>query len=128
MKALAAFETMSEALFGRQIAQVLLIHANQLNADTLDRTLKTLEAHGYAFVPFETALADPAYSSPDGYAGQWGASWLRRWADGLKRTIRPLGQPDPQDWVQRRYDKIGVVSVQPDETWSKACKPLDDSD
>jgi peptidoglycan/xylan/chitin deacetylase (PgdA/CDA1 family) len=105
-KAVAAFEQMSAQLFGRQISQVFLIHANRLNADTLDRTLTRLEANGYRFISLDQALSDPAYTSPDGYVGKYGPSWLRRWADGLHRKIRPLGQPDPDAWVQRRYDVI----------------------
>jgi peptidoglycan/xylan/chitin deacetylase (PgdA/CDA1 family) len=105
-QALTAYEAMSQGLFDRQIPQVLLIHANRLNADTLEETLARLEQRGYRFVTFDAALRDPAYASPDGYVGGFGPSWLRRWSDGLKRKVRPLGHPDPVDWVQKRYDAL----------------------
>jgi peptidoglycan/xylan/chitin deacetylase (PgdA/CDA1 family) len=105
--ALNTFESMSQALFGRQIDQIIVIHANQLNADTLNLTLDRLQRRGYHFIPLEQALRDPAYASPDGYVGPYGPSWLRRWADGLKRSLPVLGQPDPEDWVQKRFDALG---------------------
>jgi peptidoglycan-N-acetylglucosamine deacetylase len=104
--ALDAFEAMSNSLFARQINQVMLIHANQLNADTLDATLTRLEQRGYGFISLATALSDPAYASPDGYAGPYGSSWIRRWAEGLGRKISPLGQPDPEDWIMQRYNAL----------------------
>jgi len=31
-------------------------------------------------VTLQTALADPAYGSPDEYAGRNGFSWIHRWS------------------------------------------------
>lgn len=104
--ALDAFEAMSQSLLGRQIDQVFLIHASQLNADSLDAMLTRFEQRGYQFIPLEAALHDPAYASPDGYAGPYGSSWLRRWALGLGKPIQPLGQPDPPDWIMQRYEHL----------------------
>jgi peptidoglycan-N-acetylglucosamine deacetylase len=106
--ALDAFEAMSRSLFGRQIDQVFLIHASQLNADSLDALLTRFEQRGYQFIPLEAALRDPAYTSPDGYAGPYGSSWLRRWALGLGKPIEPLGQPDPPDWIMHRYEHLAA--------------------
>lgn len=74
------FEQASKRLFGREIAQVLLIHANALNADALPALLERLRRRGYDFVSLEDALADPAYQHADGYRGRAGISWLHRWA------------------------------------------------
>jgi peptidoglycan/xylan/chitin deacetylase (PgdA/CDA1 family) len=90
------FETMSQELFGRQIPQVLLIHANRLNADTLDRSLATLAQLGYSFVPLEEALRDEAYRSPARASGRFGPSWLARWARAKGVKLSVYGQPDPQ--------------------------------
>jgi peptidoglycan/xylan/chitin deacetylase (PgdA/CDA1 family) len=105
-EALDAFETMSRELFQRQIPQVLLIHANRLNADTLDETLGRLQERGYRFIPLETALRDAAYASPDGHIGRTGPSWLLRWARGLRKRTSVGGQPDPEPWIMRRYEEI----------------------
>jgi len=74
------FEQSSKRLFGREIAQILLIHANALNADALPGLLARLRRRGYVFIDLDTALADPAYRHEDGYRGRAGISWLHRWA------------------------------------------------
>jgi peptidoglycan/xylan/chitin deacetylase (PgdA/CDA1 family) len=74
------FEQASKRLFGREIAQILLIHANALNAEALPALLDRLRRRGYAFIDLDTALADPAYRHEDGYRGRAGISWLHRWA------------------------------------------------
>lgn len=104
--ALRTFETMSQELFDRQVTHILLIHANRLNADTLDATLTRIEQRGYGFVPLARALRDPAYASPDGYIGRAGPSWLLRWARGLRIRTSVRGQPDPEPWLMKRYEEI----------------------
>lgn len=74
------YEAESRALFDREIAQVLLLHASALNADAMPALLARLRARGYAFVPIDQAVADPAYAHADGYRGRGGISWLHRWA------------------------------------------------
>jgi len=76
----AYFERNSRDLFGREIPQVLLVHANRLNADHFGTVVERLEARGYAFLPLGEALEDPAYESPDNYTGPAGLTWLHRWA------------------------------------------------
>jgi peptidoglycan/xylan/chitin deacetylase (PgdA/CDA1 family) len=76
----AFYEDESKRLFGREIAQVLLIHANALNADALPALLERLRRRGYVFVALAEALEDPAYAHADGYRGGAGISWLHRWA------------------------------------------------
>jgi hypothetical protein len=105
-EAVTAFETMSGELFDRQISHILLIHANRINADTLDLTLQRLRARGYAFISLEQALRDPAYTSPDAYIGPAGPSWLLRWARGLRIKTSVGGQPDPEPWIQKRYEAV----------------------
>lgn len=90
------FEAMSQELFGRQISQILVLHANRLNADTLDRTLTTLTQAGYAFVALDEALRDEAYRSQAKASGKFGPSWLARWARAKGVRLSVYGQPDPQ--------------------------------
>ena len=94
-QSIATFELMSDQLFGRQIAQILLIHATRLNADTLDRTLLTLQSLGYQFVSLEEALKDDAYRTPAPASRQFGPSWLARWARAKGVKLTAYGQPDP---------------------------------
>ncbi len=85
------FERESKALFGREIPQILLIHANSLNSDLYPGLARMMKKRGYRFVPLAEALEDPAFRSPDAFTGPGGISWLHRWAltRGDKRLILP---------------------------------------
>jgi len=96
----AFYEDQSDQLFGRNIAQVLLIHANRLNADWFDELGRRLREKGYAFISLEEALEDPAYGSRDSYTGPGGITWLHRWA--ISREVDPAmfrGEPQSPDYV-----------------------------
>lgn len=96
----AFFEGNSRDLFGREIPQVLLLHANRLNADHFGRVAERLKARGYEFVSLEEALEDPAYDSPDAYTGPGGITWLHRWA--LTRGVEESffrGEPEVPAFV-----------------------------
>ncbi|MCP5052351.1 MAG: polysaccharide deacetylase family protein [bacterium] len=74
------YEQQSTALFGHEIRQVLLLHANALNAGHFGRLAQMMKKRGYRFISLHKALKDPAYRSPNSYAGRGGISWLHRWA------------------------------------------------
>jgi peptidoglycan/xylan/chitin deacetylase (PgdA/CDA1 family) len=98
-------EAVSTRLFGRQIRQVFLLHANELNADCLDELARLQERRGYRFVPLERALADPAYASPDRYAGPVGATWLYRWDVTRGKQIDWRKEPGVPAFVQELFDR-----------------------
>jgi len=91
-------EQLSRRLFGREIAQVLLLHANALNAAYLDELATLFRGRGYRFVSLDRALVDAAYGSRDTYIGPMGISWLQRWA--ITRGEPPGDQPAAADWVR----------------------------
>jgi peptidoglycan/xylan/chitin deacetylase (PgdA/CDA1 family) len=97
----AFYEERSRALFGREIPQVLLSHANALNARAMPLLLERLEKRGYSFVTLEQALADPAWKSPDGYLGPYGPSWLHRFAAARGEDVKALfrAEPEAPKWV-----------------------------
>ena len=74
------YEDQSKKLFGREIKQVLLLHANAINADYFGALVTMLTKRGYAFISLDQALRDAAYKSPDTFTGPGGISWLHRWA------------------------------------------------
>ena len=76
----AYFEQQSLALFGYEMKQVLLLHANSLNADYFDGLARMIKKRGYTFITLDDALKDKAYTSPDSYAGPGGITWIHRWA------------------------------------------------
>jgi peptidoglycan/xylan/chitin deacetylase (PgdA/CDA1 family) len=102
MEAVTAYdEQQSAALLGREIPQVLLLHANNLNAEHFGRLAQMYRRRGYAFVPLEQALRDPAYASEDTYTGPAGITWLHRWAlTQGKRGAFFAGEPTVPEWVQ----------------------------
>lgn len=93
------YEALSRDLLGREPAQVLLLHANALNAAYLDELAAMMRERGYRFVPLEEALLDPAYDMADRYTGPRGPSWLQRWAITLGEE--PGEQPTVPDWVRQ---------------------------
>jgi peptidoglycan/xylan/chitin deacetylase (PgdA/CDA1 family) len=102
--AFAYFETRSREVVGREIPQVLLLHANRLNADLLDALLDRLRARGYSFVGLEEAVGDPAYAVADTYLGRGGPSWIERWAVAGGGEVRPGPREHP--WVAESYDRL----------------------
>ena len=89
------YESQSKILFERNIAQVLLVHANELNSVWFGVFADRLAGKGYEFISLAEALRDPAYESPDTYTGPAGISWLHRWA--ITRNVDPKtmqGEPE----------------------------------
>jgi hypothetical protein len=74
------FEKQARALFGRDMNQILLIHANALNADCMDDLVAMFRRNQYVFITMDEALTDSAYSTPITVFGSWGISWIDRWA------------------------------------------------
>lgn len=94
------YEKLSRDLIGYEPKQILLLHANQLEAEHIGELLDLLRKRGYRFITLENALSDQAYSLPDTYIGDEGASWLNRWA--ITRGQPPLPPPvAPQAMLDR---------------------------
>ena len=102
--AFAYFEGRSLETLGREIPQVLLLHANRLNADVLDELLARIRDRGYAFVRLEDALADSAYRTADRYVGRGGPSWIERWALAARSEARQ--GPREHAWVAEAYARL----------------------
>ena len=74
-KKLKYFERQAEALFGRDIPQILLVHASLLNADYADSLAHLFINNNYKFVSMDEALRDSAYKTDITVYGKWGISW-----------------------------------------------------
>ena len=98
-------EKESAEMFGRQIPQVLLIHDNVLNTECLDQLLDKLEKRGYKFVSLDTAMADPAYATPDVYVGT-GILWMDRWKLALGMKLDLSKGPEPPAWAQQIFEQM----------------------
>ena len=87
------FEQAAEMLEGRPIKQILLLHANKLNADYLGDLAAMYQRHQYKFISLQEALTDPVYQQEITVYGDWGISWLDRWA--LSRGVTSFFKLDP---------------------------------
>jgi peptidoglycan/xylan/chitin deacetylase (PgdA/CDA1 family) len=74
------FEKQAYKLFGRNINQVLLLHASLLNSDYLDSLAQMFKRNNYIFVSMDDALKDEAYKMDISVYGKWGISWIDKWA------------------------------------------------
>jgi peptidoglycan/xylan/chitin deacetylase (PgdA/CDA1 family) len=97
----AFFEARSVEVVGREFPQVLLLHANRLNADMMPALLDMMRRRGYRFVSLKEALRDDAYRLPDEYAGTGGFSWIHRWSK--TKGMPPKGEPNEPPWIAEEY-------------------------
>ena len=106
----AYYERLSLELLGREIPQVLLLHANLLNAERLDRVIAMLEGRGYRFIGLPEAVSDPSLPAKTGIsvrgdshgfsAGRWKTAWtsppshVRRsgWRTRSARSVRGMAK------------------------------------
>jgi len=93
-------EKVSEELFGRNVRHILLLHANELNADNFDALVGVFKGRGYGFVSLERALADPVYRQPDKYLDT--SDWLGRWSFSKGRKF---DSPAPPEFIQKAYSE-----------------------
>jgi len=100
----AFFEVRSREVVGHDIPQILLIHAHQLNADSMPALLQMMRSRGYEFVTLDRALADDAYRLPDAYAGPGGFSWIHRWS--MTKHMKPKGEPDEPAFITEAFRKL----------------------
>ena len=92
-------EKVSGELFGQPIKHILLLHANELNADNFDALANVIKAKGYRFITLEQALQDAAYRYPEKYVGT--SDWLGLWAFSKGKS---LNAPQPPDFIQKIFN------------------------
>lgn len=79
-KKLKYYEKQAYKLFGRNISQILLVHASSLNSDYIDSLAIMFRKNNYVFVNMDKALEDSAYKTEINFFGKWGISWIDKWA------------------------------------------------
>ena len=90
-------EELSKKTLGYEPKQILLLHANQLEADYISELLDLFRKRGYRFITLEDALGDQAYGVPDTYVGEEGTGWIDHWA--ITQGKPPQGMPVFPQWV-----------------------------
>lgn len=88
-------------LFSHEIPHVMLLHANRLNADTIESILKLFERMGYRFVTLQQAQSDSAYRTSDTFISEYGPMWGYRWARELKIKVDGSQEPEPPEWIAK---------------------------
>lgn len=101
------FEGLSADLWEREIAQIFLIHVNEINAECMDEMLERLEQRGYSFISLEEALEDEVYDAPDHYVGRFGPSWMHRWTVSRGLPMRH-DEPDPPAFLLDAYRALST--------------------
>jgi hypothetical protein len=94
------FEEVSRRTIGHEIAQVILLHANSLNADRFSAVADAIVRRGYRFVTLAKALEDPAYRQPDNFVGAPSNSWFSHWEVTAGRKSIPT--PAVPAWLSSR--------------------------
>jgi peptidoglycan/xylan/chitin deacetylase (PgdA/CDA1 family) len=100
-KKITYYEKQSNHLFGRNISQVLLLHASLLNSDYLDSLIALFKAKNYVFVRMDDALNDPAYKTEITVYGNWGISWIDRWALSIGKKEFFKEDPATPDYIKK---------------------------
>jgi peptidoglycan/xylan/chitin deacetylase (PgdA/CDA1 family) len=98
------WERQSVALFGREPKQILLLHANSINADYFGKVAEMLKRRNYKFITVGEALTDEVYKQPDTLSQNWGISWLHRWALAKGKENVLKDEPDVPKFVKDIYD------------------------
>jgi peptidoglycan/xylan/chitin deacetylase (PgdA/CDA1 family) len=98
------FESRSRDVVGREVPQVLLLHANRLNADLLGSLLDRIRGRGYRFVALGEVMEDAAYGRADLYTGRGGPSWIERWA--LPAGGEARRGPREHPWIAESYERL----------------------
>ncbi len=92
-------EKVSTELFGRPVRHILLLHANELNADNFERLTNVIKGRGYSFIALERALEDSVYQFPEKYNGT--SDWLSLWAFSKGKKFNA---PMPPEFVQKIFN------------------------
>jgi peptidoglycan/xylan/chitin deacetylase (PgdA/CDA1 family) len=95
------FEKLSVDSLGYEVKQVLLLHANELNADHFNDLVRMMKIRGYSFITLEEALKDKAYALPDDPTPK-GLSWLHRWMLAKGQEMKP--EPREPEFINQLFN------------------------
>ncbi len=71
-------ERTGDGIFGRELPQILLLHANEVGSALWDELFDSLTSMGHRFTPVDDVLSDPIFGETQAYAGEAGlALWDR---------------------------------------------------
>jgi peptidoglycan-N-acetylglucosamine deacetylase len=100
-------EKVAAELFARPVRHILLLHANELNADNFDALINLMKDKSYRFVTLEQALKDPVYQFPDKYTVT--SDWLSHWSFSKEKKFTP---PMPPEFIQKAFNEGFGIKTQ----------------
>ncbi len=110
----ATHEAVGDKLFGRPVAQVLLLHANEVGVAQWDRLFTWLEQRGYRFATADEVLADPAFAEPHRYVAPFGPGLWDRIGDAKSKEkafaeVKALIATQTDAWNRGDLDAFTAV-------------------
>ncbi|MCF2856398.1 polysaccharide deacetylase family protein [Pseudoalteromonas sp. SMS1] len=102
------YENVSTKLFAEPIPHIVMLHVNQLNADSLDSILTSLQSRGYQFQSLESTLQNPIYSQPT-QAFKFGIHWLFRWDKSQDNKVNWATEPEPSSDVFNAHQQAIIT-------------------
>ncbi|MFC6272015.1 polysaccharide deacetylase family protein [Pseudoalteromonas fenneropenaei] len=103
------YESASAKMFDQPVPHILMLHVNQLNADSLDSILMSLQSRGYQFQSLEQTLQQPIYAQPT-QAFKFGIHWLFRWDKSKDKKVNWASEPEPsQDEFAEHQQALTIL-------------------
>jgi peptidoglycan/xylan/chitin deacetylase (PgdA/CDA1 family)/ketosteroid isomerase-like protein len=107
-------ERTSDRLFDREVAQILLLHANAVGAAQWDRLFTWLRATGHRFAGADEVLRDPAFAEPHEYVGPrgpglWDRILVERQTADARREVEEVLQMQAAAWSRGDLDTFCSV-------------------
>lgn len=101
---IAYYADLNRNVLGCEPPGILLLHANRINAATIDRILELFTSAGYRFVSLEEAQGHPAYKAPPRFSTKFGPMWGYRWAKERNVKVDGSKEEEPPAWVIQYSD------------------------
>ncbi len=95
------YAALNRRVLGYEPPEIMLLHANRLNSDSMREILDLFQQRGYSFIPLGEALADPVYLKPPVYVTKFGPMWGYRWAAERGVKVNGALEPDPPQWISK---------------------------
>ncbi len=105
-RAIVWYRRAAHALFGRDIAYVMLLHDTRLNADCFEGLAAILKRQNLHPVRLDQAMRDPAYQTADTYSGKDGIEWMERWSDTLKKELPWDDYEEVPKGIEKEYNRL----------------------
>lgn len=105
------YESASAKMFEQPVPHILMLHVNQLNADSLDSILMSLQSRGYHFQSLEQTLRHPIYAQPT-QAFKFGIHWLYRWDKSKGKKVNWAKEPEPsKDIFTEHQQAVATLKI-----------------